>query len=709
MNKSSVAIIGALLILWQQIPARAADKATPPADAVAPAKVDLTDAKQLAAVMKKAGQLQKDKKYAQARVIYQDILAANPKGPAASAARFEIARSLKGEGKIAQAAPFLEKILADRADSSPAVIDSSRAMLAEARMAVAADFTKANQFDAAIAALGQIVDDKRFTDPEVRGALLAIAANQRAVNRTGDAIKTYRTLLGKPETGDEERLDDIVALTAISPSSVGELDAYLKSHPATSRANIIRAHLESGRAYWRLKQPDKATAAFDAVLAIERTPFASTREALIGKADVAMLKNDRAGAVAIYRDLLRRPVKTANGEYGQEERMHDIERLIWLAPDSDVTEEVAAYLSHLQPGGSVRLSSAAPKNDVLYFMQVAAKDLPEALERYAQYLRQTTGRATWDDVGAVKAQLTKGGAGRPFVTSDFSKAVAKRISGDAPMGDFLRPLLSGAYQAAANAAWRRARLAWDESDRNAWISVTCLAIACQDQYRGGRATAFWKWVYPDAADTSKNPVKPDALADYLDQSPLPYQPSAKDVAAAAAHLNTLKFMSAFNEDLLVSRALPDNDVLLLINDAKDAERRYRIYLWRTAGRFTAAQLAAVATQLAKGGSDRPFVVSDQSKKLASLISDKAPLGGYLKLLLTGDYQGAARFAWKNARAANSSFGYESWIEPIAIAVRLNDQTIGGRESEFRNWTKGTLKGPDGRPVKANPLAEFLGN
>ena len=87
----------------------------------------MTDAKQLAAAMAKAAQLQQEKKYEQARSIYQENLAAQPKGEAAAAARWEIAQSYRAEGKIALAAPFLEMILADTTEVSPKLVGDARA------------------------------------------------------------------------------------------------------------------------------------------------------------------------------------------------------------------------------------------------------------------------------------------------------------------------------------------------------------------------------------------------------------------------------------------------------------------------------------------------------------------------------------------------------------------------------------------------------
>ena len=125
---------------------------------------------------------------------------------------------------------------------------------------------------------------------------------------------------------------DIVALTTLAPASVDELEAYIKSHAGTSAENIATAYSEIGRAYLQLKQLGKAATAYNALLAMKKIPFSFVRDALVGKAKLAVLSNDTPGAIEIYRDLLLRPVKaTMNGtEYASWDRLADIESLIAL-------------------------------------------------------------------------------------------------------------------------------------------------------------------------------------------------------------------------------------------------------------------------------------------------------------------------------------------------------------------------------------------
>lgn len=676
----------------------------------APAPVDTAEAKQIAADMASAAQLQRDKKFEQARAAYQAIVAAHPKGTAASAARWGVAQSYQAEGKIALAAPFLEMILADKAETPPALADKARNMLAEARLSIAAGFAKLKKYDAGIAILQQTVDDKQSSNAAVRTALREIADDYLANKKTAEAVATYRLLLTKPSVGDDERLDDIVALTSLAPASVDEFGIFLKAHPGIAISNLARAHAECGWVYMRLKQYEKAAAEFDAVPNKPGTPFTWTRSSMLGKARLAFRQKDKPAAIAILRDLLHRPVvATLHGSaYPPWLRLQDINQLVAWAPGTDVTEEVAEHFNHLPTPYALDLSNAAPKNDVLYPMHTA-DHLDMVINSYAEYLWQTKGRAPQAELQAVAKQLSKGGDYRPYVTSEFSKQVAKRIVAGAPLADSLKPLLSGDYQAAARAAWRRGRLARTPEIRNTWVELAALAVACEDQYRGGRAAALLKWAYPDApVSAADKAVVPDPLAEYLDASPLPYQPSDAAMKAAAAELNGLRSFWSIDQHRTISHVLPDNDVLRLAMFPAEALDDYRIYLWRTTGRATAAQLGVVRNQLASGGEERPFVVSEQSKKLATMISPKAPLADYLKLLLDGDYPGAAKLAWKNARAAKAGYQYGDWVRAVALAIRCNDQRLNGRDVDFVKWTSGQLKGPDGKPVKTNPVAAFLG-
>ena len=211
----------------------------------------------------------------------------------------------------------------------------------------------------------------------------------------------------------------------------------------------------------------------------------------------------------------------------------------------------------------------------------------------------------------------------------------------------------------------------------------------------------------DLGNANKGPV-PDPLTDYLGPALLPYHPSDADMAAAAAYLNKLENIVSLDDGEKVSRVLPGNDVLLIVTrPVNQVIDRYRSYLSRTVGRYTIAQLAGVSAQLYHGGAERPFAVSDEAKRLSKLISDKAPLADYLRPLLAGDFQTAARVAWKRAArrrtTANTTPGSAGWRWRSAAATRR----CSARE-DFIKWTKGTLKRPDGQPVNTNPEAAFLG-
>jgi tetratricopeptide (TPR) repeat protein len=686
------------------------------------------DAEQVAAKTAQAQKLERQGKYEEARAIYQEVAATHPQGDEAAKARWAIAQSHKAEHKIGMAVPALELIVADRAGATPKLFGQALTMLANARFAMAADFAKAKKYDAAIAALRPMVDDERFTAAKVRSAMRQIVRYDLARGKPADAIATYRSLLSKPSVGEKERLEDMGALAELDPAEVAEFDKFIKAHPVSPPAILAQAHYEKGRIYLQLSQTDKAVAAFDAALAVKGVPFIWARLALVGKATAEVQNKDPTGAVAIYWSLLKQPPpkpppkpkmapNLAGGPppkkvYIGRDRLSDLERLIATAPGLDVTPQVVTYLNYVENVQDVSLSSYAPKNDVLYAVQTGREGDGvrfKGTERYEEFLQETTGQAPKEKLDAVDVQLAFGGELRPFVTSPFSKEVAKRISPSAPLAEFLKPLLAGDYRAAARFAWRKARTAMFPKVRDNWINAVVLAIACEDQSRAGRATAFFNWVNPDSMSAKAVGAKADPLSDYLGLPELPYQVTRSKMAAAAADLNNRKNMNRLYKRI-VARVLPENDVLLTAT-GDGPEKNYQRYLWRTTGRAPEALVAAVRARVVHGGDDKPFVVSEQSKKLAGMITDKAPMGDYLKLLFGGNHQAAARLAWKKSVAAKQSKGpaYAAWIDAVVTAVRCHNQMIGGRAADFADWTKGKLLGPDGLPVAANPLAAFLGD
>ena len=332
-----------------------------------------------------------------------------------------VAQSYRAERRLDLALPALDRILADRAQVSADLFQRAQALLVQAHSSIAAGLAKDKNYDAAVAVLRQTVDDKRCSPAGIRSALRAIAAQQIAANRHAAAIAAYRELLTRPSVGERERLADLAALTALDPSAVGEFDKFIKAHGAAPGDHLASAYYYEAQVYLRLKQADKAEAAFDAALALRRVPFTQVRLALLGKAEARLLKNDRAGAVAVYRNLLQRPNKqvpspagfrAGDTTYADHDRLADLDRMIAVAPGTDVTGDLASCLSHVWEVGEVSLSDYAPKNDVLYPIQAgrttpamdrkAPSDKFPGTERYRQYLLETTGQAPQDKLDAVE-------------------------------------------------------------------------------------------------------------------------------------------------------------------------------------------------------------------------------------------------------------------------------------------------------------------
>ena len=109
-----------------------------------------------------------------------------------------------------------------------------------------------------------------------------------------------------PPVGDRERVADLRALTRLDPSAVGESAQIRRGTPRVwARLPGLGTGLRRG-GLLRFKKPDEASASFAAALAYANVPFQAVRLAMVGKAEAMLLKNDRDGAVATYRELLRR-------------------------------------------------------------------------------------------------------------------------------------------------------------------------------------------------------------------------------------------------------------------------------------------------------------------------------------------------------------------------------------------------------------------
>ena len=685
-----------------------------------------SDPPQVKDAMQSAAKLMRAKKFDEARKAYQAIAADHPKSDIAARARLGVVNTYREKGDFPAAIPLLEQVLAADENASLASVQQAKALLVEARSRVASSLVKANEIDGAIAELRKTLTDARSTPAGVRAAMVEIATRQANANRTKEAIATYRELLKMAPVGDRERVLDLGALTRLDPSAVGDLGKFIKDHPAAPREYLALARDFEGDAFVRLKKPDDAAASFAAALAYANVPFEEVRLALIGKADVMLLKNDREGAVAVYRELLRRPTEAAailpgrrpyEMRYPDGERLVDLNRLVDIAaPNADVTADVASYLSQVAQVILVTLGNRAPKNDVFPAIQsslphqiLAPGQKPprfDGTRRFAEYLKETPAGGPKVTLEDVDEQLARGGALRPFVTSDFSKKVAAAISADAPMADYLRPLLAGDYQTAARAAWRRARLARNASNRENWIAGVELAVSCADQSRATRAEPFYNWANPDSAEAkAKGAAAPDDLRSYLGPPELPFESNKAALASAAAELNRRgNPMSLYP---VLETVLPDNDAAIFGTDPGQAKRSYEIYLWRTTGRATAAELDDFSDRLAHAGPNKLFIVSPQSKQLAGMISRAAPMGDYFKLLFGGEHRAAARLAWQYARHVETVGPLQRyyWAEAVALAARCHDQDRGGRAEKFIKWF---VSNPDGgEPAEPNPLADFL--
>jgi len=203
--------------------------------------------------------------------------------------------------------------------------------------------------------------------------------------------------------------------------------------------------------------------------------------------------------------------------------------------------------------------------------------------------------------------------------------------------------------------------------------------------------------FPDAMPGDQTALRRlDALvalkrADAIPDAALAYiQVSADPIKAA----NALQFL------------LPGDDVALCVGlTAQQVLDVRKFELRRSTGRLAPDVLVGLANQLTKGGDDRPLRISDEARALANKLAAanadanstsadttatvNAPLAGYLQPLLTGDYKSAFRYAYTQAKVAETDAEYILWINAAAGAIRCADQCYNGRALAFIQYVNGT--------------------
>ena len=348
-----------------------------------------------------------------------------------------------------------------------------------------------------------------------------------------------------------------------------------------------------------------------------------------------------------------------------------------------------------------------PADDALV-LAIGGAPSEYALPAYAWRLRRTEGRVDPEKLKAVEAQLAKGGDARPFVVSDVSKQLAAHLADDAPLKDYLKPLLSGDYRTAAQVAWKRLLAANTQEAYDVWAEGVAIALRCQDQQlTGGRAEAFSRWVRDDLTDARGKKVTANPVAEFLNVSGTALAAGdndpAKPTAEVVAHLNGTR--SA--QDLKLGAWAPATDVLnLTVLDPGQILERLKWHQRQTTGRMDAESLQQIHKQLTEGGKLRPLTVSATSKALAAQIRDDAPMADYLRPLLTGDHRKAVQVAWQKMLNAQTDDEYAQWLAAVVAAVRCHDQSL-ARAEQFRQWAISDLKDKSGKAVEANPIAELL--
>ena len=351
-----------------------------------PVRPKVDTEKEARAAMQHAEWLRARGKFDDAQKIYGDVVAKHPQGELAYHAKNGSATTYLLAHKPREAIAILEQMWADRKVLPVTASTEIPAMIADVKRQIAAEKVKAKDYAGAVATLRQIVDDKRSSSKDVRaasrdiaepqlyaaaiaslrktaddkhstlayvhGALREIAETQAAAGKPADAIATYRAMMAG-HFGELAWLDDLRSLVKLDPAALGQYDSYVKSHWMAPTTYLAKAYYEKAEASLRLKRDKEAVAAFDGALASRGLSFEQVRQSLIGKAEAQLLLNDRAGAIATYRELVgwpdepRRPANPSTrleAAYTARQRLEDLDRLMSVVPSWDAASGVALYL-----------------------------------------------------------------------------------------------------------------------------------------------------------------------------------------------------------------------------------------------------------------------------------------------------------------------------------------------------------------------------
>ncbi|MCE9554377.1 MAG: hypothetical protein K8T91_13500 [Planctomycetes bacterium] len=613
-----------------------------------------------------AGELLGQGKHVAAITAYEKILVDQPDAETQLAAALGLARSLAAQDP-AEGIERLQEFLQRYANADAKIVAVASTALSDAREALANSDLAAKQFDQAIEALREIVDDKFSDEARVGKAGEAIAKIHLQLGDPKQAVEAYHQLLQRPASDAAARLAQVRNLLAIDPTALGALEKFIANYAGAKSEVLAEAYFMLGTGYEGVGENKKSLEAFQRAASLQGAAADRVAAARVGTARAYHRLGETKKAIDVYRGLLSDP--------GLEpaQRFAHVKALRQVDPSADVMPDVAVHINavHRWRDFSPAALDAAglPSNDVLLF---ATKSRQEAIDAHKWELRRRIGRASNAQVEAFAKSIDSPGVKETFVVSPESKALAAAVSDQAPLGPFFKALLSGDHAGAAKLAWKNAHAPGNEPRYEDWLEAVGKAVLCHDQAFGKRAEAFTQWSNSSLRDAAGQLVAANPIADIV--GPKPEATPLKVAPSAQTFFNKLTDLRGLQGMIQQSHMgwLPGNEVLLLVGrHSPDALALpgYQWHLRRTEGRAEPEKLKAVEKQLAKGGDARPFMVSEVSKKLAAELANDAPLKDYLKPLLSGDYQAAAQAAWKHLHEATTQEAYDMWAEGVAIAIR----------------------------------------
>ncbi|MCE9554417.1 MAG: tetratricopeptide repeat protein [Planctomycetes bacterium] len=211
--------------------------------------------------------------------------------------------------------------------------------LSDAREALANSYLAAKQFDQAIEALREIVDDKFSDEARVGKAGEAIAKIHLQLGDPKQAVEAYHQLLQRRASDAAARLAQVRNLLAIDPTALGALEKFITNYAGAKSEVLAEAYLMLGAGYEGVGENKNALEAFQRAASLQGAAAHRVAAARVGTARAYHRLGETKKAIDVYRGLLSDP--------GLEpaQRFAHVKALRQVDPSADVMPDVAVYIN----------------------------------------------------------------------------------------------------------------------------------------------------------------------------------------------------------------------------------------------------------------------------------------------------------------------------------------------------------------------------